>query len=118
MEDSILTLVKQSCGITEAQTVFDKDIIMHINSVFMILRQMGVGPSGGYRIVDKDDYWFDFISSDDLLLYEGVKTYVCAKVRLLFDPPSSGSHKDALMQAVNEFEWRLNWEAELGLMET
>ena len=117
MEESILTLVKQSCGITEAQTVFDKDIIMHINSVFMILRQMGVGPANGYRIEDKNDQWSDFVSSDNIL-YEGVKTYVCAKVRLLFDPPSSGSHKDALMQAINEFEWRLHWEAELGLMET
>lgn len=114
MEESILNLVKQSCGITADQTVFDADIIMHINSVFMILRQMGVGPESGYRVEDKSNTWDEFIP-DDNILYEGIKTYVCSKVRLLFDPPASSSHMTALNQAISEFEWRLHWEAELGL---
>lgn len=115
MEDSILNRVKKSCGVTDEYTVFDDDIIMHINSVFMILRQMGVGPVEGYRILDANNTWDEFIPEDNIL-YEGVKSYVCAKVRLLFDPPSGGSHLNALNQTISEFEWRLNWEAELGLM--
>ena len=42
--DSILTSVKKLLGLTEEYTAFDADLIMHINSVLMILRQMGVGP--------------------------------------------------------------------------
>lgn len=113
--ESILNLVKKSCGIAAEYTIFDEDLIMHINSVFMVLRQMGIGPAGGYRITDANDSWSDFIS-DDSLLYEGIKTYVCAKVRLLFDPPSGGTHLNALNQVISEFEWRLHWEAELGLI--
>ena len=113
--ESILNRVKKSCGVTEEYTVFDEDIIMHINSVFMILRQMGVGPAKGFRITDANDLWSDFIPEDNIL-YEGVKTYVCAKVRLLFDPPSGSSHMNALTQAISEFEWRLYWEADLGLL--
>ena len=42
--DSILTSIKKILGITEEYEHFDPDIIMHINSAFMILNQLGVGP--------------------------------------------------------------------------
>ena len=41
--ESILTSVKKLLGIDESYTHFDADLIMHINSVFSILGQMGVG---------------------------------------------------------------------------
>lgn len=44
MTESILTSIKKLLGIEESYTHFDPDLIMHINSVFSILRQMGVGP--------------------------------------------------------------------------
>ena len=51
--DSILTSIKQLLGIMEDYEHFDKDIIMHINTVFMVLRQLGVGPEEGFSISDK-----------------------------------------------------------------
>lgn len=114
MEDSILKSVKLAVGVEPEYDVFDNDIIMHINSVFMILRQMGVGPSDGFRIEGDDILWEDFIEADNFL-FECVRSYVCAKVRLMFDPPSASAHKDALLQTISELEWRLNWEYELGL---
>lgn len=42
--ESVLTSIKKMLGITEEYEHFDSDIIMHINSVFMILTQLGVGP--------------------------------------------------------------------------
>lgn len=113
MEESILTLVKKSSGIAEDYTIFDMDIIMHINSVFMILTQMGVGPSGGFRIEDKDDLWTDFIPADNKN-FESVKSYVCLKVRLLFDPPTGSVTMTCLKEMISELEWRLNFEAELS----
>ena len=34
------------------------------------------------------------------------------KVRLVFDPPTSSALLDALKQSIQEYEWRLNVEAE------
>ena len=50
--DSILTSIKKMLGITDEYTQFDADIIMHINSVFMILNQLGVGPDECFTIED------------------------------------------------------------------
>ena len=110
--DSILTSVKKMLGITEEYTHFDADIIMHINSVFVVLKQMGVGPNEGFFIEDKTSTWDEFI--EDAYECNAVKTYMYAKVRLIFDPPQSSSHIKCLEDTVKEFEWRLHWEAELS----
>jgi hypothetical protein len=100
-------------GITEEYTHFDADIIMHINSVFVILNQLGVGPDVVYRIDDKDDMWADFMADDPQL--EMVKSYMFLKVRMLFDPPQSSAVMESMKNMINEFEWRLNVAAELKL---
>ena len=108
--DSILTSVKKLLGITEECTDFDADLIMHINSVLMILTQIGVGPSEGFSMKDKDDDWKDFIS--DATKFEPVKSYVYTKVRLMFDPPSSSAVMESMNRMISELEWRLNVAAE------
>lgn len=104
--DSILTSIKKLLGIAEDYTCFDVDIIMHINTVFSILTQLGVGPSEGFTIQDEDSVWSDFISDRPNL--EMVKTYVGMKVRMMFDPPSSSITADAFNKAISELEWRIN----------
>lgn len=108
--DSILTSIKKLLGITEEYTHFDTDLIIHINSVFATLTQLGVGPSEGFVIVDKDDTWEQF--TNDNILIESVKSYMYLKVKLLFDPPTSSAVSESYKQMINEFEWRLNVAAE------
>ena len=108
--DSILTSVKKMLGIPEDYEQFDMDIIMHINSVLMILTQLGVGPEEGFAIADKTDEWDDFIG--DNVLLELVKSYVYLKVRLIFDPPQSSSVIEAMNRQISEFEWRINVEVD------
>ena len=110
--ESILTSIKKLLGITEDCEDFDSDLIMHINSVFMILTQMGVGPKTGFRIEDKSDEWIDF-TSDDLTI-ESVKTYMHLKVKLVFDPPLSSTVVDCMKQMISELEWRLNVAVDPG----
>lgn len=105
MEDSILTSVKSMLGIPEDESAFDSEIIMHINSVFADLNQLGVGPSDGYAIEDKADAWDDYIQGD--LNLSPVKTYMKDKVKLMFDPPSSSFVLEAIQRRINETEWRL-----------
>lgn len=104
--DSILTSVKKMLGISEEYEHFDPDIIMNINSVFMVLTQLGVGPAEGFKIEDKAAVWSDFIP--DTTMLEAVKSYMYLKVKLLFDPPLSSAAMDATNRMINEFEWRLN----------
>lgn len=108
--ESILTSIKKMLGPSGDYTHFDPDIIMHINSVFMVLRQIGIGPKEGFFIEDDSACWSDF--SDDLLTVHTVKTYIYLKVKLVFDPPQSATHMKALEQSIAEHEWRLNVEVD------
>lgn len=106
---SILTDVKKVLGIDESYTAFDADIIMHINSVFAVLNQLGPGPANGYMITDKNDTWDAFFDDPKL---NAVKTYVFLRVKNLFDPPQTGYLQAALQREIEELGWRLNsvWE--------
>ena len=109
--DSILTSIKKQLGITEDYEHFDEDIIVHINSVFMVLNQLGVGPSEGFFIEDKESKWSDFIPDASALRLKAVETYVYLRVRILFDPPT-GTVLEMMKEQIEEYEWRLNVAAE------
>ena len=108
--DSILTSVKKIIGISEEDESFDTDLIMHINSVLMILNQLGVGPEDGFSITDKSAVWTDVIGDNKFI--EAVKTFVGLKVRLIFDPPTSSAVLDSINKTISELEWRINVMAE------
>ena len=110
--ESILTSIKKLLGITEEYTHFDADLVIHINSVFMILNQLGVGPSGGFSIAGEYEKWSDFLP--DFQDYEPVKSYMYLKVKLLFDPPLSSSVMESTKSLISELEYRLCTAAELN----
>lgn len=103
--ESILASVKKTLGIDEVHTGFDEDIILHINSVFAILQQMGVGPENGFSISDDSTIWSDYIADVNQLNF--VKSYIYLKVRLLFDPPVSSGAIESINKLISELEWRL-----------
>ena len=103
--DSILDSVKKLLGIPKEIDDYDIDVIMHINSVFFILYQMGVGDKA-YVLHDNTETWADFFG--DLKENEAVKMYVYYKVRILFDPPSSSFVLEAMNKAIQEYEFRIN----------
>ena len=111
--ESILTSIKKLLGITEEYTHFDTDLIIHINSVFMILHQLGVGPSGGFSIAGPYEKWSDYIPNYNY--YESVKSYVYLKVKLLFDPPLSSAVMESTNNLISELEYRLCTSAELNI---
>lgn len=113
MGDSILLTIKKLLGIGDDYKYFDEDIIIHINSVLMILNQLGIGPVTGFSISDESATWSDFV--DNLSMLEAVRSYVYIKVRLLFDPPTSSFTITALENQIKELEWRLNVMAESKL---
>ena len=110
--DSILTSIKKLLGITKEETSFDQDLIIHINSVFSILTQLGVGPSEGFFIEDDSAIWGDFL--EDSANLELVKTYVYMKVRLMFDPPTGSAVMESMNKMISELEWRINVTVDPG----
>ena len=109
-DESILNSVKKSLGIAEDYTIFDPDIIMHINSTFAVLHQMGVGPDTQFMIEDAETTWNDFLEDRNELVM--VKTYIFLKVKLLFDPPTASFVVEAIKDQLAEYEWRMNVEVE------
>ena len=109
--ESILISIKKDLGIDKEDKSFDSDIIRRINSTFMVLMQLGVGPKGGFRITGELETWDKFLQGRKDL--EAVKDYVYIKVKLKFDPQSmSSSMIEAFEEEAKEIECRLCMQVE------
>ena len=111
MNDNILTSTKTIAGLVDDYDSFDNEIIMYINSVFLVLKQLGVGPAKGFVITDKEATWDMFVPDDDILR-ETVKSYMGAKVKMQFDPPTQTSVSSAYENTIKELEFRLSVESD------
>lgn len=112
--DSILDTVKKAVGLAPDYTAFDLELTMHVNSTFLTLHQLGVGPTAGFSIADRTTTWSEFLGDDPLL--NGIKTYISMKVKILFDaasiPPGALT---AIQENLKETEWRLNVHVDKGV---
>lgn len=105
MSDSILNTTKKMLGLAEDLTVFDLDIITHINSVFVTLQQLGVGPKTGFWVESDGTDWSEY--TEDRALLNNIKSYMFLRVRLLFDPPQTSYLVASLDEQRKELEWRI-----------
>lgn len=118
MNTPILTELRKLFGGSVAPedfTHFDTDIMIHANTFFANLVQMGVG-SPGFLLVDNTQTWEDFLGEaypPERLAQ--VKTYIFIKVKLVFDPPQSSVYANSLKEQATELEWRLNAEVDPGM---
>lgn len=110
LNDSILDSIKKMLGLDPEYTAFDSDIVMHINSVFFTLQQLGLGPVQGFMITDKETKWTEYAEVEQNI--NAIKSYMYLKVRLLFDPPATSFALESMNKQLTEFEWRLNVQAE------
>lgn len=114
LEQSILKSTKKLLGIGDDDTSFDQDIIIHINSAFSHLNDLGVGPKDGFIIDDESEEWDDFLPDADeagnsnQVKLSKVKTVVFMKTKMVFDPPASSYLQDSMEKLLQEAEWRLS----------
>lgn len=112
MTQSILDSTKKMLGLATDYTAFDLDVITHINTVFSVLTQLGIGPERGFSIEDSSATWDEYLGGNKLL--HTIKSYVYLRVRILFDPPSAGYVLTAIENQIKELEWRINMEHEMS----
>lgn len=112
LEDSILKSTKKLLGIADDYDAFDLDVVMNVNSAFMSLRQLGVGPDAGFLVQGDLETWGDYFGAEGFTNFEMVKTYVYLKTKLAFDPPQTSFGIEAIKEQIREHEFRLNHEAE------
>lgn len=105
----ILESVKKSLGLAKDYTAFDPEIVMHINSSFGVLNQLGVGPDSPFLIEGYDEQWEDFITQANT---EDVRSYLFMKVKMFFDPPTTSTMYESYQKMIAELEWRMNVAAE------
>lgn len=106
-DQSILDSVKKVLGMDATYTAFDEDIVMHINSQFSKLYNLGVGPkTTAFEIENKNNKWSEFLQGKTNI--NMVKTYVCMAVRLIFDPPPTSFGITAVEKEIEQMGWRLN----------
>ena len=106
MTDRILESVKKVLGIAPEYLAFDQDIVMHINSAFSVLHQLGVGPDEPFMIEDETATWTEFLGTERGV--NSVKSYVYLRVRLLFDPPATSFVLGAMEKQIEELGWRIS----------
>ena len=111
LNQSILTSVKGALGVTEADVSFDQEILMHINTAFATLNELGVGPDEGFAIEDKTVTWDALLGTDKRK--NNVKTYTFLRVKFLFDPPATSFGITAVEKQIEQFEWRINTYREM-----
>ena len=108
---SILETIRQMIGPSVTYDVFDTDLIIHINSAFSRLCQLGVGPETPFRITGTDETWDEFIPgvmSDDII------QYVYLSTKLIFDTPASTNVTGVIQKQLDMLEWTLKEVARFG----
>lgn len=104
--DSILNTIKLKLGLNpDYDTAFDNNLIPTINSVFIRLKTLGIGPEGDvpFHITGSDETWDDFFGDQPRI--DTVIDYVYLKTKLSFDTPGTSFVIDAYQKQLEEMEF-------------
>jgi hypothetical protein len=111
---NILKSVKAGLLIPESETIFDSALVLHINSAFTNLNNLGVGPDDGYAIsTGSTESWSDLLGVVPESFMSLVKSYTILFVKTLFDPTGSSVIMTATKELLIQMEARINQQIEL-----
>lgn len=106
--NTVLEDVRKVIGGDMIDPHFDQELCMHINSVLVGLRQIGV--KTGTNIVNDETLWSELVPN--IIDVESIKTWLGLKVRLIFDPPTSSYVSSAIEENLRELEFRIQLEVD------
>lgn len=104
---SILNDVKKMVYVSaDAETPFDKQLILLVNSAISQATQIGVGDKNGFTITGDTETWSDWLGDDKRL--EMVKMYIALKVSQLFDTSNGSAMNKVIDDELKQIEWRMH----------
>ena len=104
---SILNDVKKMVYVSaDAETPFDKQLILLVNSAISQATQIGVGDKNGFTITGDTETWSEWLGDDKRL--EMVKMYIALKVSQLFDTSNGSSMNKVIDDELKQIEWRMH----------
>ena len=103
---TVLSDVKQYLGIDPADTTFDVDVMMHIDSALAVLNDLGAcGPLTCTPTLEWSAvYWDPRLSI--------VKNVIYLQTKLAFDPPQYSFHVAPFEKLLSEYKYRIRDIAE------
>jgi len=107
LTNSVLEDVRETVGLTRDTSDFDGELLLHINSSLVILRQNGIG-----SIVSIEDTTTTWSDVQDPLQIEGnkffdlVPLFINLNVKMLFDSPPP-STIEYYSKTIDQTLWRL-----------
>lgn len=107
--DSILVSIRAGLGIDQDYDGFDGEIIIAINNAIFVLSQLGIGPAD-FKITGINETWDQLY--DSVTNLEGVKSYILARTRREFDPPTTSFLGASMDRQILEMTWRLMVEVD------
>ncbi len=107
--DSIFYSIRRLLGPSEDDPGFDSDIMDFINSEFLTLHQLGLGPAD-FSITGPEQTWGDY--TQDKSLIHAAKNYIYLKAKKQFDPSGSSTVNECQNDKIAELEFRMNIQAE------
>ena len=110
-EDSILNTIKDMLGPSGDYDAFDREILVHINSAFGRLCELGVGPDYPYAIDGPEQVWDEFGTPVPI---PQVKRFVFLYVKRIFDPSANSVIMQAYKDEIDKLEWLMNSVSEVG----
>lgn len=106
--NTILATIRHGLGGEMVANVFDADLILHINSILAVLKQLGVEVA--VTSITEDTTWTEALPTISDI--EDAKTYMLLKVRMIFDPPTSSIATESFNRVIDEYEWRVHIESD------
>lgn len=106
LNNTILSDVREAVGLSTEPTLFDNEILMHINSAVVKLSQNGVGSP---IVVDEESTWLELQNPDQVegnQYFQMVPLFIMLSTKILFDPPPPSSVEYHATQ-IDQLLWRL-----------
>lgn len=105
MDESILKTIRSSILGDEESEEFDDDLLLHINSSILTLRQNGI--TNNIMVKGVDETWEDLKDENKNNEYfNQVPQFISLNTRILFDPPPP-SNVEFYNNRIDELLWRL-----------
>lgn len=108
---SILDTILKLLGPEGDYEHFGPDVMVHINSAFERLCDLGIGPRVPFYIESNIEPWSAFQTQSPL---RRVIRFIYLYVKIIFDPPSNTSVLETYKQELDKLEWTLNSVVEVG----